>query len=70
MLYGLKHSENPLKFSIEIVNTDGAIPIEQMKKIKDWLFGQDGWKKFVLINERQDYYLRTLLIPDEDIPAK
>lgn len=52
------------------MNTDGAIPIEQMKKIKDWLFGQDGWKKFVLINERQDYYLRTLLIPDEDIPAK
>ena len=42
LLYGLKHSENPLKFSIEIVNTDSAIPIEQMKKIKDWLFGQDG----------------------------
>lgn len=34
LLYGLKHSENPLKFSIEIVNTDGAIPIEQMKKLR------------------------------------
>lgn len=68
LLYGLKHSENPLKFSIEIVNTDGAIPIEQMKKIKDWLFGQEGWKRLRLMDgDFQDYYLNCLLLPEEDI---
>lgn len=40
LLYGLKHSENPLKFSIEIVNTDGAIPIEQMKKLRIGYLGK------------------------------
>lgn len=68
LLYGLKYSEKPLEFSIEIINPDKAIPFEQMKEIKDWLFGQDGWKKLKLhSSEYQDYHLKCLLIPEEDI---
>ena len=68
LLYGLKYSEKPLEFSIEIINPDKAIPFEQMKEIKDWLFGQDGWKKLKLhSSEYQGYHLKCLLIPEEDI---
>lgn len=67
LLLGLDYSDKPLEFDLEIVNPDENIPYTQVEEIKDWLFGQNGWKKFVLINERQDYYLRALLIPSEDI---
>jgi len=67
LLLGLDYSDKPLEFDLEIVNPDENIPDTQVEEIKDWLFGQNGWKKFVLINERQRYYLRALLIPSEDI---
>lgn len=67
LLLGLDYSGKPLEFDLEIINPDGNIPFSQVEEIKDWLFGQNGWKKFVLVNERQDYYLRALLIPSEDI---
>lgn len=67
LLLGLDYSNKPLEFDLEIINPDENIPYTQVEEIKDWLFGQNGWKKFVLINERQDYYLRALLIPSEDI---
>lgn len=67
LLLGLDYSSKPLEFDLEIINPDENIPFSQVEEIKDWLFGQNGWKKFVLINERQDYYLRALLIPSEDI---
>lgn len=67
LLLGIDYSDKPLEIDLEIINPDENIPYTQVEEIKDWLFGQDGWKKFVLINERQDYYLRALLIPDEDI---
>ena len=68
LLYGIKHSEKPLEFSIEITNLNEAIPFERMKEIKEWLFGQNGWKKLTL--QSPDYngcHLKCLLIPDEDI---
>ena len=68
VLYSIKYGEKPLEFSIEIVNPDENIPAKQFSEIKDWLFGQDGWKKF--IPESEDYeglYLKCLLIPDSDI---
>lgn len=67
LLLGLDYSSKPLEFDLEIINPDDNIPYTQVEEIKDWLFGQNGWKKFVVINERQDYYLRALLIPSEDI---
>lgn len=68
LLYGLKHSENPLEFSVEIINPDGAIPFKQMVEIKNWLFGQTGWKKLYLKDKDfSPYHLKCLLIPDQDI---
>lgn len=67
LLYGLNYSEKPLEFDIEILNPDDAIPFDQVIEIKNWLFGQDGWKKFKTIDERQDYHLKCILIPQEDI---
>ena len=67
LLLGFDYSGKPLEFDLEIINPNENIPFSQVEEIKDWLFGQNGWKKFVLINERQDYYLRALLIPSEDI---
>lgn len=68
LLYGLKYSEKPLEFSMEVINPDEAIPIEQMREIKSWLFGQDGWKKLVIKDEDlSKYHLMCLLIPEEDI---
>lgn len=67
LLLGFDYSGKPLEFDLEIINPDENIPFSQVEEIKDWLFGQNGWKKFVLINEKQDYYLRALLIPSEDI---
>ena len=67
LLYEIKHNEKPLSFDIEIFNPDGVIPLEQTIEIKNWLFGQDGWKTFRTIDERQDYYLKCLILPKEDI---
>lgn len=68
LLYGLKNSENPLEFSIEIINLDNTIPFKQMVEIKNWLFGQNGWKTFrIMDKDYRDYHLKCLLIPDEDI---
>ena len=68
LLYGLKYSENPLEFSVEIINTDDAISVEQMSKIKSWLFGQDGWKTLQLMDKKfRPYHLKCLFVPDEDI---
>lgn len=68
VLYSMKYSENLLDFTVEIVNPDTNIPTEQFAEIKDWLFGQDGWKKLTLESEEfQGYYLKCLLIPDVDI---
>lgn len=68
LLYGLKYSENPLEFSVEIISEDDTIPMEQMREIKRWLFGQDGWKTLRLMDEDySQYHLKCLLIPQEDI---
>lgn len=67
LLYEIKHNEKPLSFDVEIFNPDGVIPLEQTIEIKNWLFGQDGWKTFRTIDERQDYYLKCLILPKEDI---
>ena len=68
LLYGLKYSENPLEFSVEIISEDDTIPMEQMREIKKWLFGQDGWKTLRLMDEDyRQYHLKCLLIPQEDI---
>lgn len=68
ILYTLNYSEEPLEFSVEIINPDEAIPFEQVKEIKEWLFGQDGWKRLLLDDSNyKGYYLNCLLIPDSDI---
>lgn len=66
-LYGKDYSAEPLKFDIEIVNHENYIPLEQMIEIKNWLFGQDGWKKLKLMDDRQDYHLKCIFQPGEDI---
>ena len=68
LLYGLNYSEKPLEFSVEIINEDGTIPMEQMREIKRWLFGQDGWKTLRLMDEDyRPYHLKCLFVPEEDI---
>lgn len=68
LLYGMRYSDKPLEFSIEIINPDDTIPFEQMREIKSWLFGQDGWKKLYIKDENlSKYYLLCLLIPESDI---
>lgn len=66
-LYGKDYSSNPLEFEVEFVNMHGSIPQEQMIQIKNWLFGQDGWKTFRCMDDRQDYYLKCIFEPEEDI---
>lgn len=68
ILYGLNHSESPLEFTVDIINPDDNIPIKQMQTIKEWLFGQDGWKKLTVQSfGYENIYLKCLLIPDMDI---
>lgn len=67
LLYEKNYSEEPLSFSVEIVNHEEAIPLEQMISIKNWLFGQDGWKTLRLIDGQQSYYLKCIFEPGEDI---
>lgn len=67
LLYNLNYAEHPLEFSVEIISPEDNIPAEVMIEIKNWLFGQDGWKRLCLQNETSDYYLNALFIPDSDI---
>lgn len=67
LLYGKDYSAQPLSFEIEILNVDDYIPLEQMAEIKNWLFGQNGWKSLKILDERQDYFLKCILSPIEDI---
>ena len=68
ILYGIKYSEKPLEFDVDIVNPDEDIPMKQMMEIKDWLFGQDGWKKlYIKCPDYENMYLKCLLIPENDI---
>lgn len=67
LLYNLNYAEHPLEFSVEIISPEDNIPAETMIEIKNWLFGQDGWKRLYLQNETSDYYLNALFIPDSDI---
>jgi len=66
-LYGKDYSAEPLEFDVELLNLHGSIPQEQMIKIKNWLFGQDGWKTFKCMDDRQNYHLKCIFEPDEDI---
>lgn len=66
-LYGKDYSAEPLEFDVELLNLHGSIPQEQMIKIKNWLFGQDGWKTFRCMDDRQNYHLKCIFEPDEDI---
>ena len=68
LLYGIKYSEKPLEFEVDIVNPDEDIPMKQMMEIKDWLFGQDGWKKlYIKSPDYENMYLKCLFLPENDI---
>ena len=68
ILYGIKYSEKPLEFTVDVVNPEGNIPMDQMEEIKEWLFGQSGWKKLKLkTNGFENIYLKCLLMPESDI---
>lgn len=67
LLYGKDYSAKPLEFDVEFMNLHGYIPLEQMREIKSWLFGQDGWKTFRCLDDRQDYVLKCIFEPGEDI---
>lgn len=67
LLYGKDYSAKPLEFDVEFMNLHGYIPLEQMLEIKNWLFGQNGWKTFRCLDDRQDYRLKCVFEPGEDI---
>lgn len=67
LLYGKDYSAKPLEFDVEFMNLHGYIPLEQMIEIKNWLFGQNGWKTFKCLDDRQDYRLKCVFEPGEDI---
>lgn len=67
LLYSKDYSAQPLEFEVEFMNIEGDIPLEQMTEIKNWLFGQDGWQTFKCLDDRQDYTLKCILEPIEDI---
>lgn len=68
LLYGKKF-EQPLEFEVDIViDEDTELTHQDLLKIKDWLFGQDGWKTFRYDGEGYEgYYLKCLFIPKETI---
>lgn len=67
LYYGKDFSENPLEFEVEIINPDDDIPFRQLIEIKNWLFGQDGWKMLYLTDEWQQYGLKCIFEPISDI---
>lgn len=70
LLYGKNYSDAPLEFEVEIVTPEGNIPMEQMIGIKNWLYGQDGWRDLTITDDTQKYHLKCVLIPIEDITDK
>lgn len=66
-LYGKDYSEKPLEFEVEIINPDSNISLEEMIEIKNWLFGQDGWRDLTFLDETQSLHLKCMLTPSEDI---
>ena len=70
LLYGKNYSETPLEFEVEIVTPEGNIPMEQLISIKNWLYGQDGWRDLTITDDTQKYHLKCVLIPIEDITDK
>lgn len=67
LLYGKDYSAQPLEFEVEFLHLNGHIPFEQMIEIKEWLFGQDGYKTFRLNDGNQGYCLKCIFKPGEDI---
>lgn len=67
LYYGKDYSANPLEFDVEIIDPDGQITKEKMAEIKNWLFGQNGWKDLVLSDETKRYHLKCIFEPNEDI---
>lgn len=67
LYYGKDYSANPLEFDVEIINPDENITKEQMAEIKNWLFGQDGWKDLALTDDTRSYHLKCVFEPNEDI---
>lgn len=67
LLYGKDYSKKPLEFEVEIVTPEGNIPVKQMAEIKEWLFGQDGWRDLTISDDTQSYHLKCILVPLEDI---
>lgn len=67
LYYGKDYSKTPLEFDVEIINPDTQIPKEQMAIIKNWLFGQDGWKDLILVDDTRNYHLKCIFEPNEDI---
>lgn len=65
--YGKDYSETPLEFEVEIINYDDEIPYEQMIELRNWLFGQDGYKRLELKNGWSGYHLNCVLVPSGDI---
>lgn len=65
--YGKDYSENPLEFDVEIINPDTQVTKEQMAEIKNWLFGQNGWKDLILTDDTRNYHLKCIFEPSEDI---
>ena len=65
LLYGKKF-EQPLEFEVDIMRLEGEFSPQEMAKVKEWLFGQDGWKTFKYLGEGyEDYHLKCLFIPEE-----
>lgn len=66
-LYGKDYSSKPLEFEVEILNPDENIQHPKMIEIKNWLFGENGWRDLTLIDETQRFHLKCVLVPSQDI---
>lgn len=67
LYYTKDYSQKPLEFEVEIINPDTQVSKEQMAAIKNWLFGQDGWKDLTLADDTRNYHLKCIFEPGEDI---
>ena len=67
LLYGKDYSNSPLEFEVEIVTPEGNLTFNQMAEIKNWLFGQDGWRDLTLADDTRSYHLKCVLVPSQDI---
>ena len=66
-LYGKDYSAQPLSFEVDILNIYDHIPFDQLVRIKNWLYEQNGWKTLRIIDGRRNYYLKCIFEPGEDI---